>query len=74
MEQTIEMYTVLEAVDRLRSVGVSIGQNTLRDGIGQGAFPFGIFIRQKHPVYKIFKRQRDEWIAERAARPKEAGQ
>ena len=40
--------------------------DTLRQGIKQGVYPFGLVIElDKSPVYQIFKKQLDAWIAER---------
>lgn len=54
------------AATYLRERGLSITGETVRDGIRQGVYPFGLVIeRGKSPVYQIFKKQLDEWIEER---------
>ena len=50
-----------------RASGRSISPDTLRGGIEQGVYPFGLCIKTDgSAVYQIFKRLLDEWIAERA--------
>lgn len=50
----------------LRERGVSIGNKTVADGIEQGVLPFGVCVRsEKSRVFLIFRRQVDEWLAER---------
>ena len=65
---TIETITPAEATERLRALGMKISTTTLRDGIEQGKYPFGIYIKSKSGgnVYQIYKRLFDSWIAERA--------
>lgn len=47
---------------------MSISPDTLRRGIEQGVYPFGLCIKTDgSAVYQIFKRLLDEWIAERGA-------
>ena len=66
--QTIEMMTVEQSVERLRGLGVRISPDLLRDGIEQGVFPFGSYIKSRNGgnEYKIYRRLFDEWVAERA--------
>lgn len=55
------------AANYLREQGMSISPTTLRLGIQQGVYPFGICIEAgSSPVYQIFKRLLDDWIAERS--------
>lgn len=56
-----------EAVDFLRSCGMSISCDTLRLGIEQGVYPWGICITgNTSPVYQIFTRQLVDWARERS--------
>ena len=62
----IATLTVQDAAQYLRDRGLSISPDTLRQGIKQGVYPFGIVIEmERSPVFKIFKKQLDAWIAER---------
>lgn len=63
----IETLTVAEATEKMRTEGIKISPELLRDGIEQGAFPFGIHIKSRHGgnVYQIYKIQFDAWLAER---------
>ena len=57
------------ACEKLRASGMKIGMDTLYSGIEQGVYPWGICIRTEkgNPVYQIFGKLLDAWIAERAA-------
>nr|DAQ37197.1 MAG TPA: Pyocin activator protein PrtN [Caudoviricetes sp.] len=62
----IATLTVQDAAQYLRDRGLSISPDTLRQGIKQGVYPFGIVIEmERSPVFQIFKKQLDAWIAER---------
>lgn len=62
----IATLTPQDAAQYLRDRGLSISSDTLRQGIRQGVYPFGLVIElDKSPVYQIFKKQLDAWIAER---------
>lgn len=63
----IETMTPQEAAEYLRAHGMSVSVETLRRGIQQGVYPFGVYISGgKSPIFQIYKRLLDEWIAERA--------
>lgn len=63
----IETMTVAEATQKLRSMGVKISAPTLREGIAQGQFPFGSYIKtDKSCVCFVWKRQFEKWVAEQA--------
>ena len=65
--QIISTMTPQSAAEYLRARGMSISPETLRRGIEQGVYPFGLCIKTDgSAVYQIFKRLLDEWIAERA--------
>ena len=65
--QIILTMTPQGAAEYLRASGMSISPDTLRRGIEQGVYPFGLCIKTDgSAVYQIFKRLLDEWIAERA--------
>ena len=51
-----------EAVEIIRRAGVKIGTETLRDGIEQGVFPFGILIMQNKRVFLISRKKLGEWL------------
>lgn len=62
----IETFTVRDAAAYLREHGMRISAEALSAGLEQGVYPFGICIRlERSPVYQIFKRLLDGWIAER---------
>lgn len=62
----IETMTVEEATQKLRALGVKISTSTLRDGIAQGQFSFGSYIKtEKSCVCYVWTRLFDEWVAER---------
>ena len=46
----------------LRNIGVSIEAATIRDGIEQGVFPFGIVIVRSKRVFLISKKKFIEWV------------
>lgn len=64
----IEMMTVEQTVERLRSLGMKISPELLRDGIEQRVFSFGSHIKSRHggSEYKIYRRLFDEWVSARA--------
>lgn len=64
----IQTLTPEEATQILRSLGMKISAENLRQGIRQGVYSFGIYIdtANHHPIYQIFKKQFDRWIRERA--------
>ena len=51
-----------EATKIIRDSGVQIGTETLRAGIEQGVFPFGICIIQNNRKFLISKKKLSEWI------------
>lgn len=62
----IETMNVEEATKKLRELGVKISATTLRDGIAQGQFPFGSYIKtDKSCVCFVWTRLFDEWVSER---------
>lgn len=62
----IENMTVEEATQKLRAMGVKISATTLREGIAQGQFPFGSYIKtDKSCVCYVWTRMLEKWIAER---------
>ena len=62
----IATLTPQDAAQYLRDRRLSISPDTLRQGIKQGVYPFGIVIEmERSPVFQIFKKQLDAWIAER---------
>lgn len=64
----IDSMTVEAATRKLRESGISITSSTLRDGIAQGQFPFGTYIKtERSCVCYVWTKLLDRWIAERAA-------
>lgn len=64
---SIESMTVEEATQRLRALGVKITASTLREGIAQGQFPFGNYIKtEKSCVCFVWTRLFNEWVSARA--------
>ena len=62
----IKTMTLQECMEHLRVHGLSISQDTLANGIEQGAYPFGLcVIGGKLRVFQIFSNLLDKWIAER---------
>lgn len=67
---TIPTLTLNEAVEKFRDLGVSISETTLKKGLLDGAFPFGVVIKSPNPngrdsVY-IFEKLLNQWIDQRA--------
>lgn len=63
----IETMTVEEATQKLRSLGLKISTVTLREGIAQGQFSFGSYIKtDKSCVCFVWVKLFDRWVAERA--------
>lgn len=62
----LAILTAAEAADRLRSMGMRISPEILREGIEQGVFPFGSVIRSKKdtPRCFIYKKKLDQWARE----------
>lgn len=56
--------TPQEAAQLLNMAGMSITAATLRDGIEQGAFPFGIFVASNSRIFYISKKKLAEFIAD----------
>lgn len=69
MADKIATMTTEEATEQLRALGIRISPQVLRDGLEQGAFPFGDCIegRKGKRIYHIYKRKFDEWVTERVS-------
>ena len=66
-EVMIPTLSVAEATEKLRALGVKISPDTLRLGLQQGVYPFGVHIKsERAPVYQVYAKLLDAWIAERA--------
>lgn len=50
-----------EASQLLRERGIRIETETLREGIEQGAFPFGVFVQRDKRVFIIGAKKFSEW-------------
>lgn len=59
----LKIITAAEATERLRSMGMRISPEILRDGIEQGVFPFGSVVRSKNdnPRCYVYERKLTEW-------------
>ena len=66
----IETLTVAETTERMRTAGIRISPETLRDGLEQGVYPFGVHIKSRHGgnVYQVFAKLLDDWIDERSTK------
>lgn len=67
IELKIETLTLKEAVERLRSLGMSITPERLAAGIHQGVFPFGSAIQLSKMTVEIYKVPFEKWIQERVS-------
>jgi hypothetical protein len=54
--------TTEEAAVMMREAGIPIETTTLRDGIEQGIFPFGVCIARSRKVFIVFKKKFAEWL------------
>ena len=54
--------TPVEAETALRNIGIRIEAATIRDGIEQGVFPFGIAIVRSSRVFLISRKKFCEWV------------
>lgn len=58
--------TVEEASKRLQEIGMRISPTIVRDGMAQGQFPFGSYIKtEKSCVCFVYPKLLEKWIAER---------
>lgn len=65
MSESIRTITVEAATNRMRDMGMSVKADTVRRGIQQGQFPFGICIEcPKQPRYIVFEKKFEQWAAE----------
>ena len=65
--QKVETMTPNEAACRMRAAGIPISTPTLREGLKQGVYPWGLCIEtDRSPVFQIFVRLFEQWLAERA--------
>ena len=67
---SIPTLTAEPAAERLRPEGVKISADTIRQGIQQGAFPFGACVMDPKGRVRsciIFDVQLEQWISERCA-------
>lgn len=63
--ETISTLTVEETVEILRSAGMRIATESLRDGIEQKQFPFAICIKRgrgHNRMFEVFPAPLDEWL------------
>lgn len=55
-----------QAAERLREIGMKITPTTIRDGMAQGRFPFGDYIKtEKSCVCYVYPRLLERWIEDR---------
>ena len=62
MEENKLTMTPAEAERVLRDIGIAIEAATIREGIEQGVFPFGITIVRTKRVFLISRKKFYEWI------------
>ena len=48
----------------LRSYGVKTSPYKIREGLKQGAYPFGVYIQMTSPVYEIYTKKFVSWCEE----------
>ncbi len=66
--QTIETLTTEQATERLRSFGMAISPQAVRDGIQQKIFPFGdCIVSDRGRKFLVYRVMLDRWIEERAS-------
>lgn len=65
-DRQIVIISIKEAVEILRSHGMSISDAHLRAGIECGAYPFGVCIPMKQNTYEVYKPLLLNWIDERS--------
>lgn len=53
--------TLADTLKQLERLGVSIGMETLRDGIEQGVLPFGICVTRAQRTFVVSKKKFIEW-------------
>lgn len=64
--KTIQTMDLNECAAYLREHGLRISNESLADGIQQGAYPFGVCIcGGKRRIFQIYTRLVNEWISER---------
>ena len=63
MDWQVDM-TCEECCQRFRELGVSMHLDTLRSGIEQGVFPFGLCINMNNRKFLISRKKFEEWIEE----------
>ena len=51
-----------EASNLMRDAGIRIEAETIRNGLEQGAFPFGVFIERNKRIFIISKKKFAEWV------------
>lgn len=68
--QTLKVLTIAETLDILRSYGMKISQDTLEEGIKQGAYDFGVCIQLTRCVFQVYEAQLIRWISERCVEEK----
>jgi len=74
MKEALALATITPeaAAQRLRNLGMKISGETMRAGLIQGVYPFGIAIKtETSAVFQVFPRLLDQWIAERIQEEKE---
>ena len=71
MEALIKTLSVAEATEKLRTLGLQISPDTVRQGLQQKIFPFGDYIQSKtgNPIYFVYEKLFLEWIAKRLEEP-----
>lgn len=62
----ITVVSIADATEQLRAAGMKISRETLREGIKQDKYPFGIGIKGADGgvVFQVFQRKLDDWIRE----------
>ncbi len=69
MEEHITTLNAQQTSERLRALGMKVSPEKVRNGIQNGAYPFGDYIMiDRQPSVTIYKTLLDDWIAARLDR------
>lgn len=65
----IKTISIQEAVERLRSYGMSMTVQKLKAGAEQGVYPFVDVVNMKNYSYCVYEKLFDEWCLKRGVEP-----
>ena len=63
----LRIITAAEAAERLRTMGMKVSPDTIREGIEQNRFSFGDVIRSKNgnPICFVYEKKLMEWASDK---------